>query len=216
VRATLYSYARGWFPMYDAETDIVHWVQPSLRGLIPLEPGGLRVSRSTRAAVRSGRFVITSNRAFGRVIRACAEVRGYGADTWINGEIVELFDLMHRAGHAHSVEAWAAGPDGPELVGGLYGLAIGSAFCGESMFSMPERGGSNASKVCLVHLVEHLRRQGFTLLDAQLNNRHLEQFGCYEVEQGEYAERMALAAAVQLDWGSLDPVPVARGVVALA
>jgi leucyl/phenylalanyl-tRNA---protein transferase len=213
VRATLYSYARGWFPMYDSDADIVHWVQPSLRGIIPLDPGQFRVSRSTRAVVRSGKFLITSDRAFGRVIRACAEVRGYGADTWINGEIIELFDLMHRAGHAHSVEAWLSGPEGLELVGGLYGLAVGSAFCGESMFSVPERGGTNASKVCLVHLVEHLRRQGFTVLDAQLNNPHLEQFGCYEITQAEYAQRMEGAAAEQPDWGCFDPLPVTRGVV---
>ena len=204
VSATLWSYARGWFPMCDPRTGVVHWVLPRWRGVIPLDEG-FRVSRSLRGLVRSGRFRVTSNVAFGRVIRECARVRGQRTETWLCPEIVELFELLHRSGHAHSVEAWRDGPGGPVLVGGLYGLVVGSAFCGESMFTLPERGGSNASKVCLVHLVEHLRARGFTMLDAQLANPHLEQFGCYEIEQDEYVERLNNAAGQGREWGLWGP-----------
>ncbi|HYE62477.1 MAG TPA: leucyl/phenylalanyl-tRNA--protein transferase [Phycisphaerales bacterium] len=200
VRDTLVSYARGWFPMCDPETGVVHWVQPAQRGVIPLDER-FRVSRSLRGVVRSGRFRITSNAAFREVIRACAAPTSSRVDTWINDDIAELFHLLHRSGHAHSIEAWVEGERGPELVGGLYGLVVGSAFCGESMFCRPDRGGSNASKVCLVHLVEHLRRQGFTMLDCQLLNPHLEQFGCYEMPQEAFAERMEEAVKVGAEWG---------------
>jgi leucyl/phenylalanyl-tRNA--protein transferase len=204
VDATLSAYARGWFPMRDPETGVVHWVLPRKRGVIPLDER-FRVSRSLRSIVRSGRFRITSDKAFGRVLRECAKLNKQRTETWISPEIVKLFDLLHRAGHAHSIEAWLDGPRGPVLVGGLYGLVIGSAFCGESMFSRPELGGSNASKVCLVHLVEHLRRQGFTMLDAQLTNPHLEQFGCFEIDQSDYAEQLYAAAGQAREWGELSP-----------
>jgi leucyl/phenylalanyl-tRNA--protein transferase len=202
VRAALSSYARGWFPMYDPDTGVVHWVQPRRRGVIPLDEQ-FRVSRSLRGAVRSGRFEVTSDETFGDVIRACARPGHKRESTWLDESIIDLFDLLHRAGHAHSVEAWVDGPGGRELVGGLYGLVVGSVFCGESMFSRPERGGTDASKVCLVHLVEHLRQQGFMLLDAQLFNEHLRQFGCFEMEQPDYAEKLFVAASVGRDWGRI-------------
>lgn len=201
VRETLSSYARGWFPMFDPDRQVVQWVQPLSRGVIPLEEGRFTVSRSLRALVRSGRFTVTSDRAFGRVIRECAAPTDRRPDTWLCPDIIGLFELLHRSGHTHSVEAWLDGPEGPRLVGGLYGLMLGSVFCGESMFSRPELGGTNASKVCLVHLVEHLRAQGFTMLDAQLSNPHLKQFGCYEIDQSEYAERLYAAAAEAREWG---------------
>jgi leucyl/phenylalanyl-tRNA--protein transferase len=204
IHGTLDAYARGWFPMYEPDTGVVHWVQPWTRGIIPLEPGGFRVSRSLRSVVRSGRFVITSDRAFSHVIRECARPRLRRGDTWLDETIIELFELLHRSGHAHSIEAWRETPHGPVLVGGLYGLVVGSVFCGESMFSAPEQGGRDASKVCLVHLVEHLRRQRFTMLDAQMMNPHLVQFGCYEMEQAEYAERLFVAAGEVREWGVLD------------
>lgn len=203
VSTALSSYARGWFPMYDPETNVVNWVQPRWRGVIPMDRR-FRVSRSLRAVVRSGKFEITSDRAFTGVIHACAKPRPGDGVAWLDETIIELFDVLHRAGHAHSVEAWAPGRRGPVLVGGLYGLVVGSVFCGESMFSDPVRGGTDASKVCLVHLVEHLRRQGFTLLDAQMHNRHLEQFGCFEMEQEEYAERLFVAAGQVREWGGLE------------
>lgn len=202
VSDALTSYARGWFPMYDSDTGVVNWVQPRWRGVIPLDQR-FRVSRSLRAAVRGGKFTITSDRAFTGVIRACARPRKYEEGTWLDETIMELFELLHMAGHAHSVEAWVQGPRGPVLVGGLYGLVVGSVFCGESMFSDPSRGGTDSSKVCLVHLVEHLRQQGFTLLDAQMHNKHLEQFGCFEMEQAEYAERLFVAAQQVREWGTL-------------
>jgi leucyl/phenylalanyl-tRNA--protein transferase len=186
--------------MYDEETGVVHWVQPRQRGVIPIDEG-FRVSRSLRAAVRSGRFEITSDQAFGSVIRECAKPRKKRESTWLDESIQALFELLHWAGHAHSVEAWIDGPGGRELVGGLYGLVVGSVFCGESMFSAPSRGGTDASKVCLVHLVEHLRKQGFMLLDAQLFNLHLRQFGCVEIEQPEFAELLHAAAGVAREWG---------------
>ncbi len=200
VSASLSLYARGWFPMCDPGTGVVHWVLPRKRGVLPLGEG-FRVSRSLRALVRSGRFRVTCDVAFGRVIRECGRLRGGRTETWLCPEIIRLFDLLHRSGHAHSVEAWREGPRGPVLVGGLYGLVVGSAFCGESMFTREDLGGTNASKVCLVHLVDHLRSQGFTLLDAQLANPHLEQFGCYEIEQAECAELLGTAAAEGRDWG---------------
>ena len=205
VRETLSTYARGWFPMCDPETGVVHWVQPAERGIIPLDDS-FRVSRSLRSLVRSGRFHVTGDRAFREVIRACAAPTQRRIDTWINGDIIGLFELLHRCGYAHSIEAWRHGPDGPELVGGLYGLVVGSVFCGESMFSRPERGGSGASKVCLVHLVEHLRRQGFVLLDCQQLNPHLEQFGCYEMTQEEFVEQMESAAGIGAEWGLFSPI----------
>jgi leucyl/phenylalanyl-tRNA--protein transferase len=188
--------------MFDPDTEVVHWVQPRRRGVIPLEHEQFVISRSLRSVVRSGRFRVTSDLAFGEVVRECAAPgAGQRAETWLCPEIIELFELMHHAGYAHSVEAWVDGDAGPELVGGLYGLVVGTVFCGESMFARPERGGSNASKVCLVHLVEHLRQQRFTMLDAQLSNPHLAQFGCYEIDQGEYAERLFRAASQVREWG---------------
>lgn len=208
VDATLSAYARGWFPMCDPDTGVVHWVLPRWRGVIPLDDG-FRASRSLRSLVRSDRFRITSDRAFGRVVRECGRLGGSRTETWICPEIIGLFELLHRSGHAHSVEAWLDGRHGPVLVGGLYGLVVGSAFCGESMFTRPERGGSNASKVCLVRLVEHLRRQGFSMLDAQLSNPHLEQFGCYEIDQADYAERLYAAAGEGREWGLWDAAGLA-------
>lgn len=202
ISEALSSYARGWFPMFDPDTKVVHWVQPRRRGVIPLDEGEFVVSRSLRSVVKSGKFRVTSNLAFGEVIRECAAPgAGHRAETWLCPEIIELFELLHRSGHAHSVEAWIDRPEGPELVGGLYGLVVGSVFCGESMFARPERGGTNASKVCLVHLVGHLRTQRFTMLDAQLSNPHLLQFGCYEIDQAEYAERLFVAASHAREWG---------------
>lgn len=184
-------YREGWFPMdlEDPDQPGVQWVQPHQRALIPLE--GFRASRSLRSLVRRQAFRITSDRAFERVIRACAGPRSYAEGTWLHPDIIALFDLLHADGHAHSVEAWLDTPAGPTLVGGLYGLAIGRVFCGESMFSRPELGGTNASKVCLVHLVSHLRAQGFAVLDAQLPNHHTDQFGATLISTDRYQHLLA-------------------------
>jgi leucyl/phenylalanyl-tRNA--protein transferase len=206
VAAALDAYARGWFPMYDPDSREVDWVQPHQRALIPLDDR-FRITRSLRAAVNSARFTITGDTAFDQVIHACAQPAKGRETTWLDDSITSLFRLLHRAGHAHSVEAWLPTPDGPSLAGGLYGLALGSIFCGESMFSAPAPTGTNASKVCLVHLVHHLRRQGFTLLDAQLKNPHLEQFGLYEMDQPEYATLLSAAASQAREWS---PWPTAH------
>ena len=204
VGAALSAYRAGWFPMYMAEEGVVQWVQPRRRSLIPLDER-FAVSRSLRSVVRSGRFMVTSDEAFEAVIRACA-VPGRGREsTWLNEEIVGVFLRFHRAGLAHSVEAWLAGAGGERtLVGGLYGLALGAIFCGESMFSRPALGGSNASKVCLVHLVEHLRQRGFAALDAQLTNPHLEQFGSHEITQREYALLLRKHSGRALGWAPFE------------
>lgn len=207
VDKALALYKQGWFPMFDDERRVLEWVQPHERGLLPLDER-FRVPRSLRQRVRSGKFIITCDRAFGRVIRECGSPSPGRERTWLCPEIIDLFEALHAAGHAHSVEAWI----NDSLVGGLYGLALGGAFCGESMFSRPDLGGTDASKVCLVHLVEHLRVQGFVLLDAQLHNEHLEQFGLYEVPMNEYAGVLKNAAALGVEWGAFDSARAAGGV----
>lgn len=228
VEEALTLYAQGWFPMaesFDARPNRVQWVQPTERAIIPLDDR-FHVPASLAQRVRSGRFVVRHDAAFGAVIRACAmakrrDIDGEPAGTWLHPSIIRLFEMFHAVGVAHSVEAWRrvesvgaekvsmAIPKGVVrefdgvahvLVGGLYGVAIGSAFCGESMFSRPDLGGTDASKVCLVHLVDHLRRRGFTLLDAQLANPHLERFGMFEVPQEDYLEQLAAAAKASRAW----------------
>ncbi|CAG1010193.1 Leucyl/phenylalanyl-tRNA--protein transferase [Phycisphaerales bacterium] len=204
-------YREGWFPMYEGPREGVRWLQPEHRGIIPLDEK-FHVSRSLRQRVRSGRFLLTSDLAFDEVIRACGQPASGREDTWLHPEIVHVFGLLHRAGLAHSVEAWlppagyqAGGPAGKPpkgsiLVGGLYGLHLGSVFCGESMFSRPALGGTDASKVCLVSLVERLRRQRFTLLDAQLTNEHLNQFGLFEMPRAEYLLHLSKHADDPMSW----------------
>jgi leucyl/phenylalanyl-tRNA---protein transferase len=178
-------------------------------------------SRSLMQRVRSGRFTITSDVAFHEVIRACATPRPVG-EAWISPSLVHAYTLLHDAGHAHSVEAWlsAEAPvaegrsEAPvvrtirgvahRLVGGLYGVHIGAAFFGESMFSRPTLGGTDASKVCLVHLWTHLVRRGFELLDTQLSNEHMEQFGVVEIPREEYLKRLARAIQRPVEWGPLE------------
>lgn len=204
VAAILGCYARGWFPMHDPDRGLTEWVRPPLRAILPLDARFI-VSRSLWAVVRSGRFRLTCDQAFGEVIRACAGETRQPEGTWIGPDIIEAFELLRRAGYAHSVEAWVEVDGAPQLVGGLYGLALGSIFCGESMFSRPHLGGSNASKVALVHLVNHLRTRGFTLIDAQIENPHLLQFGCYEIPDREYRGLLRIAAADARDWGQWAP-----------
>jgi len=200
IERVLRMYRAGWFPMHDDDAGVVEWVQPHRRGTIPLD-GGFTVSRSLRARVRSGRFEVRTDTAFAAVIEGCAAASPGRERTWIDPTIAEVFGVLHKAGHAHSVEAWVRGADGGEtLVGGLYGLALGGVFCGESMFSQPELGGTDASKVCLVHLVHHLRRRGFGMLDAQLTNEHLERFGCVEMEQEAYVAAASRLVGEERTW----------------
>lgn len=200
-------YREGYFPMAGMRDDPheVDWVQPQMRCLIPLDER-FHVSRTLAAKVRQNRFEITIDRNFAAVIRSCAQPRD-GHGDWLTEDIVSAYIELHQAGHAHSVEAWLPCPDPvpPEavvvdrkvLVGGLYGVAIGGIFCGESMFSRPQWGGTDASKVCLIHLVEHLRKCRFEVLDSQIANSHTAQFGAYEIPAARYMKLLA-------QWGHLD------------
>ncbi len=182
VETLLLAYRSGIFPMADHREDAeVFWVEPRERAIIPLD--GLRLSKSLRKVLRADRFTVTVDRAFEAVIRACAEPRPDHPETWISERIVQSYIALHRAGHAHSVECWAAGGDGaPELVGGLYGVSFDRVFCGESMFSrVPD-----ASKVALAWLVAMLRTAGFALLDCQFMTDHLRSMGAVELAQADY------------------------------
>jgi leucyl/phenylalanyl-tRNA--protein transferase len=195
----LWAYRRGIFPMADPITGEMGWYSPDPRGIIPLV--GFRVSRNLARAVRQRRFDIRCDTAFGEVMRACAKPRSRDDLPWIDDRLITAYAGLHRLGHAHSVEAWREGT----LVGGLYGVQIGAAFFGESMFVFPNLGGTNASKICLVHLVGHMRRRGFTLLDTQFVNPHLRQFGCIEIPRAEYLHRLADAVARPVTWGEFEP-----------
>lgn len=198
VNQAIAMYREGWFPMAELEHGERHgnveWVQPHERSIISLADGGLKVSRSLDQRIRSGKFRVTSDVALREVLDACAAPRmnkgGEPELGWLSESIMELVTLLGRAGIAHSVEAWiepAPGTNGsPVLVGGLYGIAVGSVFCGESMFSRPELGGTDASKVCLVHLWRHLRARGFDVLDTQILNPHMARLGAHEMGMQEY------------------------------
>lgn len=211
VDGLLAAYAEGVFPMAEPGGD-VYWYDPDPRGIIPLDDpvngGGLRVSRSLRATIRSGRFRVTSDTAFKSVVRACGARRTgqSGDESWIDDRIVGAYTRLFEAGHAHSVEAWlddtGEGDGDPLLVGGLYGVHLRGLFAGESMFSRPDLGGTDASKVCLVALYSHLRARGFTLLDTQFMTDHLRSLGGVEISRRAYRDRLARALAVETAWGS--------------
>ncbi len=182
----LRAYSIGLFPMADSADDPeIFWVEPDLRGIIPLDT--FHVSKSLSKAIRKAPFDIRFDTAFAAVMDGCAEAVDNRPSTWINSTIRALYTELHGLGHAHSVEAWEDG----ELVGGLYGVSLGAAFFGESMFSRR----TNASKICLVHLVERLRAQGFRLLDTQFTTDHLKTFGAIDVPKAEYL--VMLQAAVE-------------------
>jgi leucyl/phenylalanyl-tRNA--protein transferase len=181
------AYTRGIFPMVDSRSGEIVWLSPDPRAILPL--GGLHVSQSLARTLRRGLFEIRTDTAFERVMLACAEARAGRETTWIDERLVKAYTGMHALGLAHSVEAWRDG----ELVGGLYGVHVGAAFCGESMFSRPEQGGTDASKVCLVWLVERLVAGGFQLLDVQFQSPHLERLGCVEISRDLYLEKLSRA-----------------------
>jgi len=179
-------YRRGVFPMAESHDDPrLFLVDPDFRGIIPLD--AFHVPRRLARTVRQEVYSTSVNRAFSRVMERCAAPAPGRENTWINPIITNLYTALHREGHAHSVEVWQDG----RLVGGLYGVALGGAFFGESMFSR----ATDASKVALVHLVARLRRQGYTLLDAQFHNPHLEQFGLIEVVRLDFKSLLADALA---------------------
>ncbi len=182
----LKAYASGVFPMAESAADPeVFWVRPETRGVIPLD--GFHIPKSLAKTIRKGRFLVTVDQAFGSVIDGCAEAREERRNTWINGPIREAYVELYRRGHCHSVEAWQDG----RLVGGLYGVSLGRAFFGESMFSR-ER---DASKVCLVRLVERLIERRFVLLDTQFTTEHLKRFGAVDVPRRKYERLLEEALA---------------------
>jgi leucyl/phenylalanyl-tRNA--protein transferase len=190
----LRAYAAGMFPMAESADDLeVFWVQPKIRGIIPLDR--FHVSKSLAKHIRQRPFDIRINTAFEQVMKSCAESTADRPTTWINPLILTLYGELHRMGYTHSVEAW----EGEELVGGLYGVSLGSAFFGESMFSRR----TNASKICLVHLVDRLKERGFTLLDTQFTTDHLKTFGAIDIPRKDYEK--LLDKAMQSDDIEFDP-----------
>jgi leucyl/phenylalanyl-tRNA--protein transferase len=180
----LRAYAEGLFPMAERRDDpALYWVSPEMRGVIPLH--GFHVPHRLARTVRSDRFTVTTDRAFTAVMEACAAPAPGREQSWINSEILRLYTALAASGHAHSVECWRDG----ELVGGLYGVCLGAAFFGESMFSH-ER---DASKVALVHLVGRLIAGGYRLLDTQFLTGHLARFGAVEIPRAAYLEKLAEA-----------------------
>lgn len=171
------AYRHGCFPWFQEGQPILWW-SPDPRTVI--FPDELHVSRSLAKAIRQGRFKVTFDQDFGAVIRACASPRAYADETWITGSIQAAYLELHQRGYAHSVEVW----DGEELVGGLYGLAMGQLFFGESMFSRAD----NASKVGFATLVERLRSWGFVLIDCQMHTRHLQSFGARPITRAAFAQ----------------------------
>ncbi|EGP57252.1 leucyl/phenylalanyl-tRNA--protein transferase [Agrobacterium tumefaciens] len=181
VDILLRAYSAGLFPMADSADDPeLFWVEPEIRGIIPLDD--FHISKSLAKAMRKKPFEIRFDTAFEAVMAGCAAEAPDRPSTWINATIRKLYTELHQIGHAHSVEAW----EGKELVGGLYGVSLGAAFFGESMFSRR----TNASKICLVHLVERLRASGFVLLDTQFTTEHLKTFGAIDVPKQEYAKML--------------------------
>jgi leucyl/phenylalanyl-tRNA---protein transferase len=178
----LEAYAAGIFPMAESADDPeLFWVDPNRRGIIPLE--AFHVPRRLQRVLRRGGFAVRVDTAFAAVIRGCAEASETRPATWINDEIVRLYGALFERGAAHSVECWHGG----ELVGGLYGVSLGAAFFGESMFSRV----TDASKVALVELVVRLRRGGYRLLDTQFLTPHLAQFGAIEISRARYHRLLA-------------------------
>jgi leucyl/phenylalanyl-tRNA---protein transferase len=189
----LQAYAAGVFPMAESASDpALYWVEPEERGIIPLD--GFHISRSLRKRVKQQTYDIRIDTAFNQVIAECAAKSDSRKETWINKRIVSLYSQLHKMGCAHSVESWHEG----ELVGGLYGIRIGAAFFGESMFSR----ATDASKVALVHLIARLKYGGFTLLDAQFVNPHLLQFGSLAVKKADYHKLLEPALEKDADFKS--------------
>ncbi len=196
----LHAYRIGAFPMADSTAaDDVYWVEPRLRGIIPLD--GFHLARSLAKTVRQDRFKVTVDTDFAGTMRACAASAPGRDDSWINGTILDAYAALHARGNAHSVECRQDG----ELVGGLYGVKIGAAFFGESMFSRVR----DASKVALAHLVARLRAGGFRLLDTQFLTGHLAAFGAVEVPRARYRTQLDGALSVPGDFFALDGLAAA-------
>lgn len=189
------AYRAGIFPMAeDAASPDIFWVSPEQRGIIPLD--GFIASTSLRKAMRKSGFQVRVDTDFAAIIEGCATVGEDRDETWINATIRGVYGELFRRGVAHTVEVW----DGTDLVGGLYGLAIGGAFFGESMFHRK----TNASKIALAHLIERLNIGGYTLLDTQFVTDHLASLGGIEIPRADYEELLAAALQRQGDWSAWD------------
>lgn len=187
----LQAYRSGVFPMSEDRNDPdLFWVEPRNRGIIPM--GGLHISRSLAKQLRRNAFTVTRDTAFAQIMQACADRE----QTWINGEIFDLFNALHHRGLAHSIEVWMDG----DLAGGVYGLEIGGAFCAESMFSR-QTGGS---KIALVFLMDLLDRAGFTLFDTQFLTDHLASLGGIEISRDRYLGRLQDALQLTPNWQQTD------------
>lgn len=180
-----YAYEEGAFPM-TMDDGVVEWFQPRRRALFPLD--GIHVSRSLRKVIRKGEFDVRFDTAFEDVMRACLRPQG----NWISEDFIRVYTLIHHEGWAHCAECWQDG----ELVGGLYGIALGGCFCAESMFHRR----TNASKVALWAMVEKCRELGFTIFDAQIMNPHLRSLGAHEVAHLEYMQMLSRALEVHTEW----------------
>ena len=204
----LKAYACGVFPMAERhDASEVYWIDPDFRGILPLDR--FHVPRRLSRTIRSGLFEIRVDHDFLGTVRGCARRTGKRRETWINTQIVEVFAELHERGYAHSVEAWRD----DQLVGGLYGVALGGAFFGESMFSLIR----DASKVALVALVERLRRGGYSLLDTQFVTAHLRTFGATEIPRSQYLARLADALSRPASFYSVDePAALSAASSALA
>ncbi len=192
----LRAYAAGIFPMADsADAPDLFWVDPEERGIIPLD--GFHLSRRLRRTVRDDSFEIRSDHDFVTVMRGCAAATKERPKTWINEELIAVYSDLARRGHAHTVEAWRDG----KLVGGLYGVTLGGAFFGESMFSRV----TDASKVALAHLVARLRLGGYRLLDVQFVTPHLQRFGAVAIPRADYRRLLTICLSAPAKWWA-DPL----------
>lgn len=189
----LAAYGQGVFPMGD-DDGTIHWLVSDPRFVLPI--GALHVPRSLARVARRAPFEIRVDTAFRRVMESCANDRGNESLNWITPRMIDVYEQLHQGGFAHSVEAWSGGV----LVGGLYGVALGGAFFGESMFTRIDLGGTNASKLCLLHLDSLLERLGFVLLDSQEKNAHMDQFGGELISFAEYQGRLVEALTLEPTW----------------
>jgi leucyl/phenylalanyl-tRNA---protein transferase len=202
----LKAYACGIFPMAESADDpTLYWIEPERRGIMPLD--GFRVPARLARTVRTTPFTVVCDRDFEAVIDACAEPRPGRGRTWINARIRRLYGSLFARGHCHTVEVYA----GDDLVGGLYGVSLGAAFFGESMFHCAR----DASKIALVHLVARLRAGGFRLLDAQFVTEHLKTFGAVEVSRRQYHKLLESAVAGEADFCACAPARPLTGADAL-
>lgn len=190
----LSAYAQGVFPMAESANDAdLFWVDPRERGVMPLD--GFHISRSLAKTIRQGRYQVRVNGDFAAVVAGCAD----RDETWINAPLTELYNALHAMGQAQSLEIW----EGDTLIGGVFGITLGGAFFGESMFSRQ----TNASKLALAYLVDRLRQGGFTLFDTQFITPHLRSLGGQEIPRAEYRTQLSRALKQSADFRRAGPIP---------